>query len=46
MYLSEGNSLARAIPPITRAQWDEFAAANSVGYVVVDHSGRARNCRR
>jgi len=38
MYLSEGNSLARAIPPITRAQWDEFAAANSVGYVVVDHS--------
>jgi hypothetical protein len=38
MYLSEGNRLARAIPPITRAQWDEFAAANRVGYVVVDLS--------
>ena len=36
MYLSEGHTLARAIPPITRAQWDEFAAANAIGYVVVD----------
>jgi hypothetical protein len=37
MYLSEGNRLSRAIPPITRAQWDEFMSANGVGYIVVDH---------
>jgi len=41
MYLSEGNRLSRAIPPITRAQWDEFTSAYSIGYVVVDHARAA-----
>jgi hypothetical protein len=41
MYLSEGKTLTRAVPPITRAEWDEFAAVNDVGYVVVDHARAA-----
>jgi hypothetical protein len=42
MYLSEGKTLTRAVPPITRAEWDEFAAVNDVGYVVVDHARAAQ----
>jgi hypothetical protein len=36
LFLSEGKTLSRALPPITRAQWDDFARTNGVGYVVVD----------
>ena len=38
LYLSEGHRLLRAMPPIARAEWDAFAAANRVGYVVVDQT--------
>lgn len=38
MYLSEGNTLSRAIMPITREQWAEFITANTVGYVVIDQA--------
>jgi hypothetical protein len=31
---------------ITRAQWNEFTAANGVGYVVLDYARATRNCSR
>jgi hypothetical protein len=38
LYLSEGQTLSPSAFPITRAKWDEFTAANGVGYVVLDYA--------
>ena len=38
LYLSEGQTLSPSTVPITRAQWDEFTAANGIGYVVLDYT--------
>jgi len=38
LYLSEGQTLSPSAFPIARAQWDEFTAANGVGYVVLDYA--------